>query len=181
MVVVMSRQRLANRLRQNWLSRYPAEPTLGPGAAGAASVPYDDSLTSLNWLHNLSVFKLTPPCPDSTTVSNDEPPAGLGVGGGWAAGGDAGPLGDADLLADPDTLGIDFATNPNVKPPYSYSTLICMAMRASTDSKITLSGIYNWITENFMYYQVAEPSWQVSSPSVVSNTLLNFTLHTRRV
>ncbi|XP_041940764.1 forkhead box protein J1-B-like [Alosa sapidissima] len=57
---------------------------------------------------------------------------------------------------------VDFKTNSKVKPPYSYATLICMAMQASKKTKMTLSAIYNWITENFCYYRHAEPSWQNS-------------------
>ena len=60
---------------------------------------------------------------------------------------------------------IDYKNNPYVKPPYSYATLICMAMRETKTNKITLSGIYNWITENFVYYRNADPSWQVSVQS----------------
>ncbi|XP_036408026.1 forkhead box protein J1-B-like [Megalops cyprinoides] len=57
---------------------------------------------------------------------------------------------------------VDYKTNHRVKPPYSYATLICRAMQASKKPKITLSAIYNWITENFCYYRHAEPSWQNS-------------------
>ncbi|KAM9773456.1 forkhead box protein J1-B [Syngnathus typhle] len=57
---------------------------------------------------------------------------------------------------------VDYKTNPKVKPPYSYASLICMAMEASKQPKVTLSTIYNWITENFCYYRHAEPSWQNS-------------------
>uniref|UniRef100_A0A3Q2QWC8 Forkhead box J1b n=1 Tax=Fundulus heteroclitus TaxID=8078 RepID=A0A3Q2QWC8_FUNHE len=57
---------------------------------------------------------------------------------------------------------VDYKTNPRVKPPYSYASLICMAMQASKQPKVTLSTIYNWITENFCYYRHAEPSWQNS-------------------
>ncbi|KAI1883915.1 hypothetical protein AGOR_G00221000 [Albula goreensis] len=57
---------------------------------------------------------------------------------------------------------VDYRTNHQVKPPYSYATLICMAMRASRKNKLTLSAIYGWITENFCYYRRAEPSWQNS-------------------
>ncbi|XP_024270084.1 forkhead box protein J1-B-like [Oncorhynchus tshawytscha] len=57
---------------------------------------------------------------------------------------------------------VDFNTNHEVKPPYSYATLICMAMQAGKKNKITLSAIYNWITENFCYYRHAETSWQNS-------------------
>ena len=56
---------------------------------------------------------------------------------------------------------VDYATNPHVKPPYSYATLICMAMQASKATKITLSAIYKWITDNFCYFRHADPTWQV--------------------
>ncbi|NXT74609.1 FOXJ1 protein, partial [Zapornia atra] len=57
---------------------------------------------------------------------------------------------------------IDYKTNPHVKPPYSYATLICMAMEASNKPKITLSAIYKWITDNFCYFRHADPTWQNS-------------------
>lgn len=54
----------------------------------------------------------------------------------------------------------EYRTNKEKKPPYSYSTLICMAMRYNND-KMTLSAIYSWIRENFKYYRNADPTWQV--------------------
>ncbi|XP_007543322.1 forkhead box protein J1-B [Poecilia latipinna] len=57
---------------------------------------------------------------------------------------------------------VDYRSNPKVKPPYSYASLICMAMQASKQPKVTLSTIYSWITDNFCYYRHAEPSWQNS-------------------
>uniref|UniRef100_A0A8V5HJD8 Uncharacterized protein n=1 Tax=Melopsittacus undulatus TaxID=13146 RepID=A0A8V5HJD8_MELUD len=73
---------------------------------------------------------------------------GAYLGGG---GGDGGGAAD-----------IDYKTNPQVKPPYSYATLICMAMEASEKPKITLSAIYKWITDNFCYFRHADPTWQNS-------------------
>lgn len=67
---------------------------------------------------------------------------------------------------------VDYKTNPKVKPPYSYASLICMAMQASKQPKVTLSTIYNWITENFCYYKHAEPSWQVTETRKVPFLLL---------
>ncbi|XP_051877299.1 LOW QUALITY PROTEIN: forkhead box protein J1-B-like [Pristis pectinata] len=67
---------------------------------------------------------------------------------------------------------VDYKTNPHVKPPYSYATLICMAMQASKKSKITLSAIYNWITDNFCYYRHADPSW-AGKNSIRHNLSLN--------
>ncbi|CAG9786386.1 unnamed protein product [Diatraea saccharalis] len=55
----------------------------------------------------------------------------------------------------------EYLTNSEKKPPYSYSTLICMAMRYNND-KMTLSAIYSWIRDNFKYYRNADPTWQNS-------------------
>ncbi|XP_068632181.1 defective pharyngeal development protein 4-like [Battus philenor] len=56
---------------------------------------------------------------------------------------------------------MEYQTNSEKKPPYSYSTLICMAMRYNND-KMTLSAIYAWIKDNFKYYRNADPTWQNS-------------------
>ena len=55
----------------------------------------------------------------------------------------------------------EYQKNSDKKPPYSYSILICMAMRYNND-KVTLSAIYSWIRDNFKYYRNADPTWQVS-------------------
>lgn len=60
----------------------------------------------------------------------------------------------------------EYQTNSEKKPPYSYSTLICMAMRYNND-KMTLAAIYTWIRENFKYYRNADPTWQVSSINAI--------------
>lgn len=103
----------------------------------------ETDLTSLNWLHNItnimSVANLpTPPVSPKPkkkpTNSNQE-----------------------DL-----TININFyKKNGDKKPPFSYATLICMAM-GKNGNKMTLSAIYHWIRENFLYYRKAHPSWQVS-------------------
>ncbi|NXK89610.1 FOXJ1 protein, partial [Formicarius rufipectus] len=57
---------------------------------------------------------------------------------------------------------INYKTNPHVRPPYSYATLICMAMEAIKKPKITLSAICKWISDNFCYFRSADPTWQSS-------------------
>ncbi|XP_075589116.1 uncharacterized protein LOC124496582 isoform X2 [Dermatophagoides farinae] len=56
---------------------------------------------------------------------------------------------------------VDYKVNGQIKPPFSYATLICMAMKANKN-KMTLSSIYKWIKENFLYYKNADPNWQNS-------------------
>ncbi|XP_051499531.1 forkhead box protein J1-like [Apus apus] len=53
-------------------------------------------------------------------------------------------------------------SDAQVKPPYSYASLICMAMEASGEPQIPLSAIYRWITDNFCYFRHANPTWQNS-------------------
>lgn len=104
----------------------------------------ETDLTSLNWLHNITNIMSMPniptppvsppPKPKRKSTSNQE-----------------------DL-----TININYyKKNGDKKPPFSYATLICMAM-SKNGNKMTLSAIYNWILENFLYYRKAHPSWQVS-------------------
>nr|XP_022917030.1 fork head transcription factor 1-like [Onthophagus taurus] len=105
----------------------------------------ETDLTSLNWLHNITNIMAVPnlptppvsPKPKKKSASNSN--------------------NQEDL-----TININFyKKNGDKKPPFSYATLICMAM-GKNGNKMTLSAIYHWIRENFLYYRKAHPSWQNS-------------------
>ncbi|XP_077979964.1 forkhead box protein J1-A-like [Glandiceps talaboti] len=165
---ILNTKEMAAKFKQNWLAKNP-----DPSEMINGGTPLDDSLTSLNWLQNLSIVKLHPSPPSSpapmATISNTKTvtimpnilahskieikPACL--------------IEDTKLIErihqiPTEAEKIDYKTNPYVKPPYSYATLICMAMKETKKNKITLSAIYKWIQDNFMYYKVADPSWQNS-------------------
>ena len=48
------------------------------------------------------------------------------------------------------------------KPPFSYATLITFAINSTPERRMTLNGIYNWITHNFPFYNQAGTGWKVS-------------------
>lgn len=167
-------------MAESWLRLSGAGVVEEAGSEGSLEEPdaLDDSLTSLQWLQEFSILNAKAPA---------LPPGGTDPHGYHQVPGSAAP--GSPLAADPACLGqphtpgkptssctsrssppglqapppddVDYATNPHVKPPYSYATLICMAMQASKATKITLSAIYKWITDNFCYFRHADPTWQV--------------------
>ncbi|XP_017260378.1 forkhead box protein J1-A [Kryptolebias marmoratus] len=145
--------------------------------AGTCSfnVSLDDSLTSLQWLQEFSILgpaqvpqqnhqQLLGPDAPASPLAGDPASIGTPLTPGKptvAAYSRLQPLSGFVARGHcPDE--VDYKTNAHIKPPYSYATLICMAMQASKKSKITLSCIYKWITDNFCYYRHADPTWQNS-------------------
>ncbi|KAI1903007.1 hypothetical protein AGOR_G00022740 [Albula goreensis] len=49
-----------------------------------------------------------------------------------------------------------------VRPPYSYSALIAMAIHSAPDQRITLSQIYQYVADNFPFYNKSKAGWQNS-------------------
>jgi len=164
----VSNDHLAMQLQQNWLSKNPMLEHLVP--APGAKDPLDDSLTSLNWLQNMNLnigeSTATPPIsPRVGAVANESMRVNPNQVLATNFMHQQSPLVDIQMAPIDTNVNfekIDYKTNPYVKPPYSYATLICMAMKASKKQKVTLSAIYSWITEHFMYYRMADPSWQNS-------------------
>ncbi|KAM6966239.1 forkhead box protein J1-A [Tautogolabrus adspersus] len=146
-----------------------------------SSVNLDDSLTSLQWLQEFSILGANSPqqthqqphlfghhplgseAPTSPLAGD---PASFGMP---LTPGKPTAAAYSRMQALPSIVAhghcpdeVDYKTNAHIKPPYSYATLICMAMQASKKSKITLSCIYKWITDNFCFYRHADPTWQNS-------------------
>lgn len=62
------------------------------------------------------------------------------------------------------TEEIDYSKDAakDLKPPYSYATLIAQAIFSSEEEKLTLNSIYNWIMEKYAFYRHSQSGWQNS-------------------
>ncbi|KAK9534500.1 hypothetical protein VZT92_006941 [Zoarces viviparus] len=147
---------------------------ISSSSSGSSISSLDDSLTSLQWLQEFSILGANVP-----PRAHHQPPGSDAPGSPLA--GDPASIGMPLTPGKPTAAAysrmqslpgivahghcpdeVDYKTNARIKPPYSYATLICMAMQSSKKTKITLSCIYKWITDNFCYYRHADPTWQNS-------------------
>ncbi|WBW72625.1 DNA-binding forkhead transcription factor Sep1 [Schizosaccharomyces osmophilus] len=55
-----------------------------------------------------------------------------------------------------------FPMDDGRKPPYSYAMLIGMSILCSLEKRLTLSGIYDWISGTFSFYSKSSNGWQNS-------------------
>lgn len=54
----------------------------------------------------------------------------------------------------------------DIKPNWSYSTMISQAIMSTPEQVLCLDGIYKWIMANFSYYRHSNVNWQVSERQV---------------
>ncbi|KTW31497.1 hypothetical protein T552_00139 [Pneumocystis carinii B80] len=66
---------------------------------------------------------------------------------------------NTDITSERD-LSLD--SSKDIKPPYSYATMIAQAIMSTEEGKLTLSGIYSWISSNYAYYRFSKSGWQNS-------------------
>ncbi|ROL51799.1 Forkhead box protein I1 [Anabarilius grahami] len=75
--------------------------------------------------------------------------------GPGAPGGPAGDLSWFSMPSQEDLMKL-------VRPPYSYSALIAMAIHGALDRRLTLSQIYQYVADNFPFYNKSKAGWQNS-------------------
>ncbi|XP_061092941.1 LOW QUALITY PROTEIN: forkhead box protein I3-B-like [Conger conger] len=74
---------------------------------------------------------------------------------GGGRGAVAGDLGWFSLPSQEDLMKL-------VRPPYSYSALIAMAIHGAPERRLTLSQIYQYVADNFPFYNKSKAGWQNS-------------------
>ncbi|CAM1291500.1 FOXG1 (predicted) [Pycnogonum litorale] len=113
----------------------------------------DEGLTNLEWLQNLNIMtKLGAPTPPTPPAS----PLMITIDKQTSSTDFQAKINSSRVQG----VTVDYKSNPDVKPPFSYAKLICMAMKAN-NNKMTLASIYEWIRDNFVYYRNTDQSWQV--------------------
>lgn len=68
------------------------------------------------------------------------------------------PCGQFDLNARYDGAAGKYGKS---KPPYSYANLITFAINSEPKGRMTLSDIYQWISDNFPFYSESGNGWKV--------------------
>ncbi|KAL4646039.1 forkhead box protein J3-like isoform X1 [Arapaima gigas] len=129
------------------LSSSSPAPTPSPAPAAAMTSELESSLTSMDWLPQLTMRAAIQKA-DSTAHTH---------GPGAAK---------KNALLDPGGTAVldqeEAQQHRDGKPPYSYASLISFAINSSPKKKMTLSEIYQWICDNFPYYREAGSGWKNS-------------------
>lgn len=93
--------------------------------------------------------------PGTPISARSKAPYSLGKSPGYPGG---------TMLMNSEDIDYSLDANGHLKPSYSYAQLISQAILQAEGEKLTLAGIYNYITDKYAYYRQQLPSgWQVSS------------------
>ncbi|KAG7278656.1 hypothetical protein CRUP_031951 [Coryphaenoides rupestris] len=65
--------------------------------------------------------------------------------------------------------------NTDIRPPFTYATLIRQAIMAASEMQLTLNEIYNWFTRTFAYFRRNAATWKVKK---LKKTLENLSCDT---
>uniref|UniRef100_A0A8C9YVC1 Si:ch211-145o7.3 n=1 Tax=Sander lucioperca TaxID=283035 RepID=A0A8C9YVC1_SANLU len=98
-----------------------------------SNITDQDDLTCLNWLHQRGNLLPLQPLPKMTPLPQLE-----------------------------STAPTQLLPPASSKPPYSFSSLIFMAIEDSPDRRLPVKDIYVWIVNNFPYYRTASGGWRNS-------------------
>ncbi|KAJ8299135.1 hypothetical protein KUTeg_023195 [Tegillarca granosa] len=120
-------------------------------AATTEKESLDDSLTNMQWLRGIKLKKneKEEKPESSSSKSKDKDISSNSIQ--WR------------YLSPADIKKISQECGKNKRPPFSYMSLIQMALNSTEEKKMTLREICKWIETTFMYYKsTAKPGWKNS-------------------
>lgn len=129
----------------------------------------DTGLTNLTWLSDLRAKDLTPFAkpPSSEEPSSDEEGEDYNIIDITLSKEQRAKLNPSlrrnlvELTMYYKNSSPNYLVNP-IKPPYSYATMILLALVSHPQKCVPLCDIYSWIRANFRYFVGADQSWQNS-------------------
>lgn len=92
--------------------------------------------------------------PGTPVSARSKPPYSIGKSPGFAGG--------TMVMNSGEDIDLSLDENQHIKPSFSYAQLISQAILSTPDEKLTLNGIYNFITSRYAYYRFqGGGGWQV--------------------
>lgn len=128
------------------------------GAMSAEKKPLDLDLTNLNWLQNNDLLKGINTTPKPACLS---PPRDVDVDLTFSPG-DHNHEGGGPKHSGAGKMNLSGTKSNPRKPPYSFSSLIFMAIEDSSKKRLPVKDIYSWILERFPYFRNAPLGWKNS-------------------
>lgn len=119
--------------------------------------PLDLDLTNLNWLQNNNLLRGLQPGSKAGCLS---PPQTVDMDLTFIPGTQINGGGHKNTSSP--KMNVSGGKNSPRKPPYSFSSLIFMAIEDSPNRKLPVKDIYNWITDRFPYFRNAPLGWKNS-------------------
>jgi len=112
----------------------------------------ESSLTSMDWLHTINIApgQVGRPSSGKSEVNNNNTSVPIRRSPG------------SPNESSQDSGAESSGATKDGKPPYSYANLITFAVNSTQRKMMTLSEIYQWITDNFPYFKEAGNGWKVS-------------------
>jgi len=93
--------------------------------------------------------------PGTPVSTRSKPPYSTGKSPGFAGG--------TMVMNSGEDIDLSLDENQHIKPSFSYAQLISQAILNASDEKLTLNGIYNYITSRYAYYRSqGGGGWQVN-------------------
>ncbi|VDL78524.1 unnamed protein product [Nippostrongylus brasiliensis] len=67
----------------------------------------------------------------------------------------------------------EFYRSNDVRPPYTYASLIRQAIMESPECQLTLNEIYTWFTDTFAYFRRNAATWKMLAQRIIDQTALS--------